>query len=232
MSQSESTETRGAVAGEIGLLTSIAWIVAASAIGFAIPFFFSNWLQLERAVYIVPYVIIIGAFVVILRRASGTHWSVFTHRWGLGIAGAAVFGYYVVLNVLGQPESASPSGLELVWALIWFGLIYGLVDALSLNVFPVLCVRAVHHSEASWTELVLRGAAAIAASAVIAGAYHLGYAEFRGIGLLAPIVGNTLLTLSFVLTRSPLAPIGAHIAMHGAGVLHGMESVVQLPPHY
>ena len=232
MSPSGSMETSDAVSGEISLLTSIAWIVAAATIGFAVPFFFSNWLQLERTAYLVPYVIIIGAFILLFPRASGTHWSVFANRWGIGIAGAAVFGYYVVLNVLGQPGSASPSGLELVWALFWFGLIYGLADALFLNVFPVLCVRAVHHSEASRTELALRGAAAIAASAVVAGAYHLGYAEFRGIGLLAPIFGNTLLTLSLVLTRSPLAPIGAHIAMHLAGVFHGMESVVQLPPHY
>jgi len=232
MSQSEPMPIRDSVQATNGLLTSTAWIVAAAAIGFAVPQFFSNWLKLERAVYLVPYVIIVGAFVVVFLRASGTQWSVFTHKWGLGLAGAAIFGYYVVLNILGQPGSTSPLGLELVWALFWFGLVYGLVDALFLNVLPVLCVRAVHHSEASWTELMLRGAAAIAASAVIAGAYHLGYAEFRGIGLLAPIFGNTLLTLSFVLTRSPLAPIGAHIAMHLAGVLHGMESVAQLPPHY
>ncbi|MDP3523469.1 MAG: hypothetical protein Q8S27_02745 [Hoeflea sp.] len=232
MSQSGSIETRDAVAGETGRLTPISWIAAAVTIGFAIPFIFSTLLEMERGVYLLPYVIFIGTFMTVFLRASGATWSVFTNRWLLGIAGAALFGYYVVLNVVGQPGSASPSGPDLVWALIWFGLIYGLVDALFLNVFPVLCVRAVHCAEASWSESVLRGATAIAASAVVTGAYHLGNAEFRGIGLIAPIFGNTLLTLSFVLTRSPLAPIGAHIAMHLAGVLHGMESVVQLPPHY
>jgi hypothetical protein len=34
------------------------------------------------------------------------------------------------------------------------------------------------------------------------------------------------------LTRSPIAAIGAHAAMHVASVLHGMETVHQLPPHY
>ena len=29
-----------------------------------------------------------------------------------------------------------------------------------------------------------------------------------------------------------VAAIGAHVAMHVAAVLHGAETVVQLPPHY
>ena len=212
--------------------TSFYWVIIASVIGFAVPAVFSSLLQLERSLFLIPYVVTIGAFLVYFFRASGLPLSLFGRRWALGLIGAAVFGFYVVQNVLGQPGSETPVGLELAWALLWFGVVYGLVDALFLNVVPVLIVGAMGHARSSRTELAFRGLLGIAASAVIAGAYHFGYAEFRGLSLLAPVFGNALLTVSFLLTRSPLAPIGAHIAMHVAGVLHGMETVVQLPPHY
>lgn len=211
---------------------SIYWIALAAVIGFAVPAVFSTWLQLERSLFLVPYVVIIGAFVAYFFRTSGVRASVFANRWALGLLGAAVFGFYVVQNVLGQPGSEAPVGVQLAWALLWFGVVYGLIDALFLNVLPVLFVGGIGRSQSSRADLALRGLLGVIASALIAGAYHFGYAEFRGLALLAPVFGNSLLTLSFVLTRSPLAPIGAHIAMHVAGVLHGMESVVQLPPHY
>jgi hypothetical protein len=211
---------------------SIYWVALAAAVGFAVPAVFSTWLQLDRSLFLLPYVVIIGAFIAYFYRTAGVQLSIFRNRWALGLAGAAVFGFYVVQNVLGQPGSDAPVGLELAWSLLWFGVVYGLVDALFLNVLPVLFVGAIGHAPSSRANLAVRGLLGIAASAIIAGAYHFGFAEFRGLALLAPVFGNALLTLSFVLTRSPLAPIGAHIAMHVAGVLHGMESVVQLPPHY
>ncbi|HSJ77204.1 MAG TPA: hypothetical protein VK913_00595 [Erythrobacter sp.] len=216
----------------INASASVYWIAIAAAIGFAVPAVFSTWLQLERSLFLVPYVVIIGAFVAYFFRTSGVQPSLFRNKWALGLIGAAIFGFYVVQNVLGQPGSEAPGGVELVWALLWFGVVYGLADALFLNVLPVLFVGAMGHTQSSRADLAFRGLLGVAASAVIAGAYHFGFAEFRGLPLLAPVFGNALLTLSFVLTRSPLAPIGAHIAMHVAGVLHGMESVVQLPPHY
>ncbi|NMG38820.1 hypothetical protein GRZ55_06130 [Chelativorans sp. ZYF759] len=211
---------------------SVYWIAIAAAVGFAVPAVFSTWLQLERGLFLIPYVLIVGAFVAYFFRTSGVRPSLFANRWALGLVGAAFFGFYVVQNVVGQPGSEAPAGVELAWALLWFGVVYGLVDALFLNVLPVLFVGALGNARSSRTDLALRGLLGIVASALIAGAYHFGFAEFQGLSLLAPVFGNSLLTLSFVLTRSPLAPIGAHIAMHIAGVLHGMESVVQLPPHY
>ncbi len=231
MAQMSFRET-SAGATNMGALASGFWIAFAAAIGLAVPAVFSTWLQLERSLFLVPYAVIIGAFVAYFFRTSDVRPSLFTNRWTLGLIGAAVFGFYVVQNVLGQPGSAAPVGAELAWALLWFGVVYGLVDALFLNVLPVLFVGGVGRGQSSRADLAVRGLLGIAASAIIAGAYHFGFAEFRGLALLAPVFGNALLTLSFVLTRSPLAPIGAHIAMHVAGVLHGMESVVQLPPHY
>ena len=46
------------------------------------------------------------------------------------------------------------------------------------------------------------------------------------------IVGVGVQSLACLLTGNPLPAILAHVAMHLTAVLHGMESVVQLPPHY
>ena len=47
-----------------------------------------------------------------------------------------------------------------------------------------------------------------------------------------PLIGNAMITVGYLLTSHPTTPIGVHVAMHIAAVLHGMETTVQLPPHY
>jgi hypothetical protein len=41
-----------------------------------------------------------------------------------------------------------------------------------------------------------------------------------------------MVTAGYLLTGSPLAAVLAHVIMHGAAVVHGMEGTAQLPPHY
>ena len=66
----------------------------------------------------------------------------------------------------------------------------------------------------------------------MAGAYHLGYPEFRGSEVALPILGNDIMSLGTILTANPLTAALSHAAMHVAAVLHGMEATIQLPPHY
>jgi hypothetical protein len=73
---------------------------------------------------------------------------------------------------------------------------------------------------------------ALAASLFVTAAYHLGYVEFRGPRLLQPLIGNAVLTTGYLMTGSIATPLIGHVIMHGAAVLHGMETTVQLPPHY
>jgi hypothetical protein len=67
---------------------------------------------------------------------------------------------------------------------------------------------------------------------LVTAAYHLGYPEYRGVGLFGPVIGNSSMTLGYLITNNPLAAVVSHIAMHIASVLHGPATVVQLPPHY
>jgi len=73
---------------------------------------------------------------------------------------------------------------------------------------------------------------AMLASFLVTISYHFGYLEYHGAGMVGPVIGNTTMTLGYLLTNNPLAAILSHISMHIAGVLHGPASVMQLPPHY
>jgi hypothetical protein len=75
-------------------------------------------------------------------------------------------------------------------------------------------------------------ASALAASLLVTALYHLGFAEFRGPALVQPLIGNSIVTAGYLASGSPLAAIASHVIMRVAAVVHGMESTVQLPPHY
>jgi hypothetical protein len=216
------------------LKRAVAWTAAAAIIGYSIPAIFSSGLHWPRSLFLVPYVAAVAVLFAVFFRSNGFSLREFTRYWAFGIAGAAVVGYYVVQNIYSQPGSAVPQGAELAWALFWFGIAYGVADALFLNVLPVLIFQGPNLDETNpaWRRRIMCGLFGILASLVITGAYHLGFAEYRNISLIFPLIGNTIITAGYVLTRSPLTALGAHAAMHVAGVLHGMETVMQLPPHY
>jgi hypothetical protein len=46
------------------------------------------------------------------------------------------------------------------------------------------------------------------------------------------VLGNGVISLAYLLTTNPLAALLSHVAMHVTAVLHGLNSAVQLPPHY
>jgi hypothetical protein len=137
-------------------------------------------------------------------------------------------------GVMAQPASPRPRGMALVGALAWLGVVYGALDALLLSVVPVLSVYGSRPPEQlrGWKGRVRWGGAALLASLAVTAAYHLGFPEFRGPTLVQPLIGNAVVTAGYLLTGSPLAAIVAHVIMHGAAVLQGMEGTVQLPPHY
>jgi hypothetical protein len=122
-----------------------------------------------------------------------------------------------------------------VFDLLWLGLVYGLLDALLLSVLPVYAVWQAFTElgwTGSWSKRLVVGGAALVASLLVTVFYHWGYPEFRGGQVIAPMLGNGVLSLAYLLTTNPLAAVFSHIAMHVAAVLHGLNTAIQLPPHY
>jgi hypothetical protein len=219
-----------------GWYAYLGWIVAAGLLGFATSAIFARLLRLPRNLYLLPYVVCSSLFLYAYVKWSGLSVPDLTrHQWIWGLVGAVVLGAFTVKNILSQPASARAQGVVLAFDLVWSGVIYGFVDALLLSVLPVLATWQAF-TLLNWTVSlpgkILVGTLGILASLFVTVAYHLGYPEYHGKGLFGPVIGNTTMTLGFLITNNPLAAVLSHIAMHVAGVLRGPASVVQLPPHY
>jgi hypothetical protein len=214
----------------------IGWIAAAAVLGFAISFVFARLLHLPRTIYLLPYIGIAVLFLYEYVRWSELNIrALIQHNWVWGGIGALLLAIFTVKNILSQPASARSGGFTLAFDLLWSGVIYGLTDALLLSVLPVLATWQAFTLldwTTSWPGKILVGILAILASLLVTIAYHLGYPEYQGKGLLGPVIGNTTMTLGYLVTNNPLAAVISHIAMHIAGVLRGPASVTQLPPHY
>jgi hypothetical protein len=214
----------------------IGWIIAAGLLGFAISVIFARLLRLPRNLYLVPYVVCSSLFLYAYVKWSGLPiLDLIRYQWIWGLIGAIFLSVFTVKNILSQPASARAQGSDLAFDLLWSGVVYGLVDALLLSVLPVLATWQAF-TLLSWTEnfpgRILVGILGILASLFVTVAYHLGYPEYRGKGLFGPVIGNTTMTLGYLVTNNPLTAVLSHVAMHVAGVLRGPASVVQLPPHY
>jgi hypothetical protein len=213
----------------------LGWVVAAGLLGFALSTIFSRILRLPRNLYLIPYIGLSGVLFYAYIRWSGTSiGEVIRHNWVWGLVGAVLLTLFTVKNVLSQPVSPRSEGFTLAFDLLWSGVAYGLMDALLLTVLPVLATWQAFtllNWTGNWPGKILVGIIAILASVLVTAAYHLGYPEYRGTGFFGPVIGNTAMTLGYLITNNPLAAIFSHIAMHIAAVLHGPASVIQLPPH-
>jgi hypothetical protein len=222
------------VVGDV--LLGTVWVLASALLGFGVAAVFAGVLKLPRSIFLIIYVPVTALFFAVFVAAEEIDLArVFTHNWVWGLVGAAVCGFIVIRNVLAQRPSERRTGGGLVVDVLWPGLAYGVIDALLLSVIPILAVFGAL-SGAPWAASpagkVGVGAIALAASAFVAAAYHLGYPEFRGRRVLWAVFGNIVISLAYLLTTNPLAAILSHAAMHIVAMVHGRETTVQLPPHY
>jgi hypothetical protein len=223
------------VAAGAPLRTTVRWTVLAAAAGFTGSVIFSSLLQWDRDLFLVPHGLIVGAVTLAyLRTARVTLTTQVRRRWPAGLIVGVAVGALLVRNVLGQPASPGPSGPALGLSIAWLGVVYGVVDALLLTIIPVLSLYGSQPADVMGDPARRVGwaLAALAGSLAVTAAYHLGFAEFRGPTLVAPLIGNAMITVAYLISGNPLAPIVAHVLMHGAAVLHGFATAAQLPPHY
>jgi len=214
----------------------LAWTAWAAILGFVVAAIFAGRLRLPRNLFLLVYVpITAGFFIAFVLLSEVDVPAALKHHWGWGLLGAGVAGAAMVKNVRSQPPSPRSTGAGLLVDILWPGLAYGLVYALLLSVLPVLVVKSALVGAgwpSGWMAHVGFGGAALLASLVVTAAYHLGYPEFRGKPVSGAMLGNGILTVAYLLTQNPLAPLLSHAAMHVAAILHGRETTVQLPPHY
>jgi hypothetical protein len=201
----------------------IIWVLGACFVGFLSSVLFAGALRLPRNRFLIPYVTLVGIFALIYLRMNHISFRRFlTTRWKSGLVGALICGGLVAQNIISQSTSEVSRGWTLLFDLLWSGIAYGVADSLLLSVIPMNAVVADEGN----------GLLAVCASLAATVTYHLGYPEFQGWEVVAPVIGNGILAVGYSLSKSPIAPVGAHVIMHVAAVLHGPATTVQLPPHY
>ena len=208
----------------------VVWPLAAGTVGLFSAGLFSSWLQVPRAWFVTAHTLATAAVAAAYMSSTGTRPSAILARWRPGVVAGLIAGAVLIRGVLSQPGSALPHAP--VAAILWLGAVYGTVDALLLNIIPVHPLESTLPVGADWRDVLRRSVAALGASLVVTALYHLGFAEFRGPELIQPLIGNAVITAAYLVSRSPLAAILSHVTMHIAAAVHGMNSAVQLPPHY
>ena len=214
----------------------IGWVIAASGIGFAISAVFAGWMKLTRRHFLIPYISLSGIFLYGFIALNDIDVAgIVSENWAWGILAGGLVGIILVRTVMGQPASRQSSGAGLAFDVAWVGLVYGAMDALFLNVMPVVAVQ-LGCSQFGWAATPIGkigiGVAGLFASLLVTLTYHLGYPEFRNKSIGLVLAGNSVITLAFLLSGSPLGSIISHSAMHIAAVWQGPETTIQLPPHY
>lgn len=217
---------------------SFGWLEAAGAFGvLSVVAFAVTWIVTDLArVPRTPYVAVLTMTTLVLGFGfvvwSGTEVADLVREdWGLGIVGGVAAAVVVVPLVRRLPSRPRPEGDRLVGRLLWEGVVYGMAEALLLATLPVIVVwqgaRAL-----GWTDPGLgataSGALAIVGALIVIAVHHLGYRQFRRSRkmMAGALAACGIQALAFLLTGNVLAPILAHIVLHGQLTLRGDE----MPP--
>jgi hypothetical protein len=201
---------------------------------FLVTWILTDRLRIPRAPYIPMLLAVALGLGAGYLAWSGTSASELTSSgvgWGLA---AGLIAAAIALPLVQQlPAHPHASGTRLVGLMLWEGLVYGIAEAILLSTLPVLAVWQalvdLGWTDGGWAK-VGSGALAILGALLVILVHHLGYAEFRTEagrpGLFGALAVCGVQAIAFLVTGSVLAPIVAHIILHGQLLLRGDE----LPP--
>jgi hypothetical protein len=213
-----------------------AWLGVGLVVGFAVPFLFTDLLQLPRDLYHGIYIAVVVVFFGLWARATGQRLEVMVRRrWRWAVVLGVVFALVLSVAVVrSEPAGPGPEGWALVWAVLWRGVAYGAADGLLLSAFPILAVFAAAEGSSlrrrkSGTFVV--GAAAVLASLLMTSVYHLGYRDFRSLLLVRPVAADVVWSVPTLVTLNPIGTPITHAGMHVTAVVHSYDTQVFLPPH-
>ena len=214
----------------------VRWLLGGFVFAFVVPFVLADVLDLPRDLYYAVYVVGVAAFFGLWARTTGQSLGEMArHRWVLALVlGLVVAGLLALVVLRTEDATSRPGGLELVGAVLWRGVAYGLADGLLLSAFPILVVFAMFGGTKLRRRLagtIAIGIAALAASLVMTAVYHLGYSDFRSEKLRKPVAGDVVWSMPTLVTLNPIGAPIAHAGLHMSAVLHSYETDTFLPPH-
>ena len=127
-----------------GVSVHWAWLAGGFVVAFAVPYVLADVLEINRDVFYGLYApAVIGLFGLWSRSTGYDLVAAVRRRWLAALLlGLAVAGVMVAIVLRTEDATARPGGLELVGAVAWRGVVYGVTDGLLLSVFPILVVFA------------------------------------------------------------------------------------------
>jgi hypothetical protein len=206
------------------------------ALAFAVPFVFADVLEIDRDLFYGLYALAVGALFVAWSRSTGYDLlAAVKRRWVAAVLlGLASAGVLVAMVVRTEDATARPDGIDLVGAVAWRGIVYGVTDGLLLSVFPILVVFAAFAGSRLDQRLrgkLVIGIVALAASLAMTGVYHAAYSDFRSDKMTKPLTGDVVWSVPTLLTLNPIGAPIAHAGLHTSAVIHSYETDTFLPPH-
>lgn len=213
---------------------AIAAFAIISVAAFLVTWVLTDLLRIPRAPYVpILLLVALGLGAGYLAWSGTSASELFSSNVGWGLAAGLIAAAIAIPLVRRLPEHPHATGARLVGLMLWEGLVYGIAEAVLLATLPVLAVWQAC-ADLGWTDggaaKIGSGVLAIMGALFVILVHHLGYAEFRTEagrpGLFGALAVCGLQAIAFLATGSVLAPVVAHIVLHGQLLLRGDE----LPP--
>jgi hypothetical protein len=232
--RTHATTPAPAVPGSAGRSSLLLWLGAAAIVFFLVPLVGTVWLELQPDLYYLGYftvaVSFFAGFVATHASALRPLWT--ANLWQSLVVGALA-GAALAIGVFNQAATPHPDGWRYGFQIIWRGLIYGSVDAMTLYVFPAAVAYLLMHGNRDGLGRKAGFAGlALVLSLLVTTTYHLGYSEYRGGTIKYPEIGAIAANVPTALTGNPLGAVIAHGTMHTSAVVHQNQGGAQhmLPP--
>jgi hypothetical protein len=219
-----------------GISVHWAWLAGGFIFAFAVPYVLADVLEIDRDLFYGLYALAVFALFALWSRSTGYDLVAAAKRRWLAalLLGIAVAGVMVAVVLRTEDATARPDGIELIGAVAWRGILYGVTDGLLLSVFPILVVFAAFAGtrlHRTLPGLIAIGAIALVASLAMTAVYHAGYSDFRSEKVRKPLTGDVIWSVPTLVTLNPIGSPIAHAGLHTSAVLHSYETDTFLPPH-
>src|SRR3990170_1909009 len=135
---------QGRVGVRLGVSAHWAWLVGGFVVAFAVPFLLADVLEINRDLFYGLYALAVGGLFALWSRSTGYDLvAAVKRRWFAALVlGLGTGGVMALMVVRTEDATARPDGVELIGALAWRWMVYGVTDGLLLSVFPILAVFA------------------------------------------------------------------------------------------
>ena len=127
-----------------GISVHWAWLAGGLIYAFAVPYVLADVLEINRDLFYGLYALAVIALFALWSRSTGYDLVAAAKRRWLAalVLGLAVAAVMVAIVLRTEDATARPDGIELIGAVAWRGIVYGVTDGLLLSVFPILVVFA------------------------------------------------------------------------------------------